>query len=102
MNRKTILVILVLVALFVIALAIRPSLTTKETAAPDNAESLQQESMLSNEEAAPGDKENPADEAQEPQGETPLFNGDNEDIETIDVGDEVIIDIGESEAVGGM
>lgn len=102
MNRKTILVVLVLVALLIFALAIRPSLTKKETAAPDDTESLQQESAPSLEEAAPGEEETPADETQEHQDETPLFNGDNEDIETLDVGDEVIIDIGETEAVGGM
>ena len=96
MKKKMILAVLVLVALLVLVLAIRPSLKSNETAPQETTEDLQQETVSGN------DEETPADATQEHQDETPLFSDDDEDVEGIDVSDEVIIDIGENEAVGGM
>lgn len=100
MRRKIIPVFLVLVALLILALAVRSALSAKKSGVFDDAGQLQPESIAS-EESTPGE-DNSSDMMQEPQDETSLFNENGEDTDDFDVFEEDIFEIGETQAVGGM
>lgn len=102
--KKVILVVLVLVVLLVSAWILRSTLSEKTPATPSSTDAL----TMGTDSSSPmqGDtvkqEEVEAEESQGVQDVSSLFSENGDEIETIDVSDEEIIDIGETEAVGGM